>query len=57
MLLGKLPVKENIFWIGEGWLSKCWHANYGNLSLPDSNTKNEIISYCKQKELAIVVNE
>jgi hypothetical protein len=57
MLLDKFPVKENIFWISEGWLSKCWSVDYGNLSLPDSNTRNEIINYCKQKELVLVVNE
>ncbi len=57
MVLDKFPAKEYIFWIGRGWLSDIWHENYGNLSLPDSNTVNEIKSYCIKRDLILVVNE
>jgi hypothetical protein len=57
MVLDKMPVNESIFWIGEGWLNRIWHNNYGNLSLPDDKTVNEIKSYCIQKGLAITVSD
>ncbi|HEY4788724.1 MAG TPA: hypothetical protein VIH57_21885 [Bacteroidales bacterium] len=57
MVLDKFPQKENLFWIGKGWLEKCWHSSYGNLSLPDMNTINEIKEYCNQKNLILNVSE
>jgi hypothetical protein len=56
MLLDKFPVEENIFWVSEEWLYRIWQDNYGNLSLPESNTVNEIKNYCNQKELVLVVS-
>lgn len=56
MLLNKLPTKEEIFWIGEGWLESIWGADYGNLSLPDIITILEIENYCSQKELILSID-
>jgi hypothetical protein len=56
MLLDKLPVNEEIFWISEGWLESIWGSGYGNLSLPDNNTINEIKNYCSQKELVLSIS-
>jgi hypothetical protein len=53
LLLNKLPENENIFWIGKGWLARCWGGNYGNLSLPGDSIINEILEYCIQKKLAL----
>lgn len=55
MILDKFPVNENIFWVGQGWLNNIWHDSYGNLSLPDSNTINEIKEYCYQKQLVLAI--
>jgi hypothetical protein len=56
MLLDKLPKNEYISWIGEGWLKQCWGGNYGNLSLPDEETINEITAYCLQIQLTLTVS-
>jgi hypothetical protein len=53
MLLDKFPKKEEIFWVGEGWLKRIWGTDYGNLSLPDSKIIDEIKNYCTQKELVL----
>jgi hypothetical protein len=57
MLLDKFPENENIFWKGKGWLERCWGGNYGNLSLPDNKTINEIKEYCLQKKLILNISE
>jgi hypothetical protein len=57
MLLVKIPIKDEILWVGKGWLESAWHDNYGNLSLPDTNTIDEIKNYCSRKELELVVIE
>lgn len=56
MLLDKFPENENIFWIGKGWLERCWGINYGNLTLPDNKTINEIKDYCMQKKLLLNIS-
>jgi hypothetical protein len=55
MLLDKFPAKESIYWVDEEWLNVTWQDNYGNLSLPDINTINEIKNYCNQIELVLEV--
>jgi hypothetical protein len=55
MLLDEFPAKEEIFWISEGWLERIWGGNYGNLSLPDSNTIIEIENYCIRKDLILSI--
>lgn len=57
MLLDKIPDNEFIFWAGTGWLENCWSGDYGNFSLPDSNTVNEIKEYCIQKKLNLTIND
>lgn len=56
LLLDRIPENENIFWIGKGWLEKCWGSNYGNLSLPDSWVVLEINEYCIQKKLVLNIS-
>ena len=53
ILIDKFPVKEEIFWIGEDWLKNIWGNNYGNLSLPDTNTVNEVKKYFSLKGLVL----
>jgi hypothetical protein len=57
MLLDKFPENEYIFWIGKGWLESCWNGNYGNLSLPDNKTINEIKEYCASKKLVLGITD
>ncbi len=56
MLLDKFPVNENILWIGEGWLKRCWQSGYGDLSLPGNNIVNEIRNYCLQKNIDLNIS-
>jgi hypothetical protein len=44
-------------WIGKEWLSRCWGSDYGNLSLPDDKTINEIKEYCTQKKLILNISD
>lgn len=55
MVLDKLPEGEYISWIGKEWLDRIWRTNYGNLSLPDNNTINEVKNHCVQKKLVLDV--
>lgn len=57
MLLDKFPANEEIFWISEVWLDRIWGGNYGDLSLPDSNTIIEIENYCIHKELILSISD
>jgi hypothetical protein len=57
MLLDKFPENEYIFWIGKGWLESCWDGNYGNLSLPDNKTINEIKEYCTSRKLVLGITD
>lgn len=52
ILLDKFPAKEQIFWMG-----KRLNDDWGNISLPDIQTINEIKNYCTQKELVLNVVE
>lgn len=57
MLLDKIPENENIFWIGKGWLERCWGSGYGNLSLPDSQIIIEIQAYCTEQNLIMNISD
>jgi hypothetical protein len=57
MLLDKFPENEYIFWIGKKWLESCWGSDYGNLSLPDNKTINEIKEYCAGKKLVLGISD
>lgn len=57
MLLDKMPEGEYLFWAGKGWLASSWVTGYEDLSLPDSNTINEIKAYCIQKKLVLLVSD
>jgi hypothetical protein len=57
MLLDKFPENEEIFWIGKGWLENCWGSDYGDLSLPDNKTINEIKQYCADKNLVLGISD
>jgi hypothetical protein len=56
-VLNRFPEDEYVFWIGNGWLQSAWGNNYGNLKLPPQNDIDEIILFCKQKKLDIVVSD
>lgn len=57
MLLDKMPVNENIFWVSESWLERCWGSDYGTLSLPDDDAVNDITAYCIQKQLVLLISD
>jgi hypothetical protein len=57
LLLNKFPANEEIFWIGEEWLDRCWGNYYGNLALPDIYTISEIKAYSIQKKLLLSISE
>jgi hypothetical protein len=57
MLLNKFPENEYIFWIGKKWLKSCWESDYGDLSLPDIKTINEIKQYCTEKKLVLEISD
>jgi len=57
MLLDKIPEGESIFWIGQGWLARCWGGDFGDLALPDSRTLSEIKTYCAQKNLELFISD
>jgi len=50
MLLDKFPVNEEIFWIGHRS-----DGEWSNISFPDQNTIDEIVSYANQKDLKLQV--
>jgi hypothetical protein len=56
LLIDKFPENEQLFWIGREWLERCWGSNYGDLSLPDENTINEIKEYCVQKKIVLGIS-
>ncbi len=56
MLLDKFPENEDIFWISTEWLKRIWQSGYSDLSLPDSNTVNEIKEYCLGRNLDLRIN-
>ncbi len=56
-LLDRFPKNEFIFWAGKLWLNNTWVANFGNLSLPDTERINDIKSYCTQRGLNLYVYE
>ncbi|MBN1116114.1 MAG: hypothetical protein JXA77_02850 [Bacteroidales bacterium] len=57
LLLERFPKNEQISWVGEAWLERCWGSDYGNLSLPDKNTVNEIKDFCTKINLQLLVGE
>lgn len=55
-LLGKMPEKEEIFWVGKGWAGISWTNSSLNLALPDIQTVNEIKDFCIQKKLVLNID-
>jgi hypothetical protein len=55
-LLSRLPEEEQIHWIGDGWLERCWGDQYyGTLGLPDALTINKIEKFCEEKNLILAI--
>ena len=52
-LLDKLPVNEYVTWFSK----IAGQTSSGSLSLPDSQTVNEITAYCAQKQLVFHVSD
>ncbi len=55
MLIGKMPEGEEIYWKSTDWLESIWRSNYGNLSLPDSLTINDMKEYCTSIGLKLFI--
>ena len=56
LLLDRFAEGEDILWIGEGWLERCWSSDHGDLSLPDIITISEVQAYCAMKNLTLNIS-
>ncbi|NOT94276.1 hypothetical protein [Ferruginibacter sp.] len=60
LLLNKFPKNENIFWVGEKWLSQSWglsNISYQNLKLPSSVTTVAIKQHALLLQLNLTIDE
>ncbi len=58
LLLNKLPVNEDILWVGKTWLTNVWgpgNISHGNLKLPAAAVIDLIKQHCIQKALNLTV--
>jgi len=56
-VLSRFPEGENIMWIGEGWLKRCWQSGYKDLTLPPNEIIEEIKQYCNEQKLILYVTD
>ena len=60
LLLNKFPKNENIFWMGEKWLSQSWglsNISYQNLKLPSSRATEAIKQHALMLQLNLTIDE
>jgi len=58
LLQNKLPVNENILWVGKTWLTNVWgpaNISHGNLKLPAAAVIHSIKQHCTQNGLNLTV--
>jgi len=56
-VLERMPEGEEIFWIGENWLSHIWNDDYKDLRLPPENIVSEIERFCQEHGLIMTVTD
>jgi hypothetical protein len=56
-ILKLFPKGENITWIGQGWLERCWQSGYKNLELPPEIILEDIKQYCNEMKLILYVTD
>ena len=56
-ILRIFPEGENITWVGQGWLERCWQSNYKNLELPPEIIIEDIRQYCNGIKLILYVTD
>jgi len=56
-ILKLFPEGENITWIGQGWLERCWQSDYKNLELPPEIILEDIKDYCNEIKLILYVTD
>ena len=56
-VLSLFPEGENITWIGQDWLSRCWHSGYNNLELPAELIINDVRHFCNQRNIILNVTD
>ena len=56
-ILRIFPEGENITWVGQGWLERCWQSNYKNLELPPEIIIEDIRRYCNGMKLILYVTD
>ncbi len=56
-ILKLFPEGEYITWIGQGWLERCWQAEYKNLELPPTIIIEDIRQYCIEMNLILYVTD
>ena len=53
--LRELPVNEQVFWEGQGWLQQSQMAS-GSIAIPPAPIRDEITSLCSQLGIGLTVN-
>jgi hypothetical protein len=56
-LLSKLPMYEEIIWLGPSWLKNCWLSDTGDIALPPRKIQLEIKEFCDSRNLTITIEE
>jgi hypothetical protein len=56
-ILKLFPEGENITWIGQGWLERCWQSDYKNLELPPEIILEDIKQYCNEMKIILYVTD
>jgi hypothetical protein len=56
-VLNLFPENEYITWIGQGWLSRCWHNSYNNLELPPELIIDNIKEFCNEMNIILIVTD
>ena len=55
VVLSKLPAGEEIFWVGQSWIEKCWSSANSSLTLPPRNIQIEIKEFCDSNGLKLYI--
>lgn len=55
-MLLKLPQKETVIWIEEGWLKSIWIESYYDLQLPDITTVVNIKEFSNRSGIDLIIS-
>jgi hypothetical protein len=58
VLLSKLPINEEIVWLGKSWIQRSWESGYtGQLNLPNRTIQIDIKEFCDNHSLRLTIIE